>query len=79
MWDNLKPEQLAGASTTDLRHGTRVARRGTVSFTRSGFARVHWDDGCVTDEWAADLTVEAEDCVCGETSTRNCPEHQNAE
>jgi len=41
--------------------GTRVARLGTVSFTRSGFARIQWDDGTRSDEWAADLAVSHPD------------------
>jgi hypothetical protein len=44
------PEELAS--------GSRVARLGTVSFVRSGFVRVRWDDGLTTDEWAADLVVK---------------------
>ena len=39
--------------------GSRVARLGTISFTRSGFARIRWDDGTTSDEWAADLAVRA--------------------
>ena len=59
-WDFLKPSDLAGAGAVpgDLPNGTRVARLGTVSFVRSGFARVRWDDGLVTDEWVPDLEVQ---------------------
>lgn len=59
VWDFIPPDQLhAAAATGELRNGTRVARFGTVSFTRSGFARVNWDDGSTSDEWAADLRTE---------------------
>jgi hypothetical protein len=61
MWNHIDPRLLSGAkpaSSGELAHGTRVARLGTVSFVRSGFARVRWDDGRTTDEWAADLFVE---------------------
>ena len=58
MWDHIDPEHLAGASSEQLSTGQRVARHGTISFVRSGFARVRWDDGRVTDEWAADLVTE---------------------
>jgi hypothetical protein len=58
VWDHLTPDDLTGHATpTDnLANGTRVSRHGTISFTRSGFARVLWDDGTTTDEWAPDLT-----------------------
>lgn len=35
------------------RTGLRVC--GRVSFVRSGFATVRWDDGSETVEWAAEL------------------------
>jgi hypothetical protein len=38
--------------------GDRVSRHGTVSFHRSGFVRVRWDDGRVTEEWGPDLEIE---------------------
>lgn len=56
VWDFIPPDQLHAGATGELRNGTRVARFGTVSFTRSGFARVNWQDGTVSDWWIADLT-----------------------
>ena len=45
----------------EIGYRTRVVRHdgvvGTVSFVRNGFARVLWDDGTHTDEWAANLAV----------------------
>jgi hypothetical protein len=58
MWNFLPAGQLVnphGSAT-----GTRVARVGTVSFVRSGFARVRWDDGRISDEWLADLVATDE-------------------
>jgi len=60
MWDHLTPARLVDPHNTGpMTTGTRVARVGTVSFVRSGFARVRWDDGRVSDEWAADLIADA--------------------
>jgi hypothetical protein len=56
MWDFIPVVSLADTDGS-LPSGMRVARLGTVSFVRSGFARIRWDDGTVTDEWAADLAV----------------------
>jgi hypothetical protein len=36
-----------------------LVRRGTVSYTRSGFAFVRWDDGGESREWIPELVVEA--------------------
>jgi hypothetical protein len=58
MWDFISPDNLVGQDANGLPNGTRVSRHGIVSFTRSGFARVRWDDGTTTDEWAPDLIVE---------------------
>lgn len=44
---------------------SRVKTTGVVSFTRSGFARVRWLDGRVSDEWVADLTVIEDDAEDG--------------
>lgn len=59
-WDHLTPDDLRRAASVpgELQNGTRVAKRGTVSFVRSGVARVHWDDGTTSEDWAADLEVE---------------------
>ena len=59
MWDHLKPDALSRAASvpSELPNGARVAKLGTVSFTRSGFARVRWDDGTTTEDWAAELVV----------------------
>jgi hypothetical protein len=56
MWDFIPITSLTNGG---LPTGTRVARLGTISFIRSGFARIQWDDGRVSDEWAADLAVIA--------------------
>jgi hypothetical protein len=56
MWDFIPVPCLAEARAV-LPTGSRVARLGTVSFVRSGFARVRWDDGTVSDEWAAELAI----------------------
>ena len=56
MWDFL-PITTCPDAGGGLPTGTRVARLGTISFTRSGFARIRWDDGTMSDEWAADLAV----------------------
>jgi hypothetical protein len=64
MWNYIDPSTIGRgtpAAPGDLAHGTRVARLGTVSFVRSGFVRVRWDDGRTTDEWSADLVVEHRD------------------
>lgn len=46
MWDHISPDDLHGAGQTDApKTGERVSRHGTVSFSRSGFVRVRWDDG----------------------------------
>lgn len=53
-------------TASPLRSGARVAlvKRGTVSYERSGFARVRWDDGVDSDWWIADLVVlEGEEAV----------------
>jgi hypothetical protein len=36
-----------------------LVRRGSVAYTRSGFAFVRWDDGGESREWIAELVVEA--------------------
>lgn len=60
MWSFLPADRLIDPHNTGhMTTGTRVARVGTVSFVRSGFARVRWDDGRVSDEWAADLVTDA--------------------
>src|SRR5262249_20020997 len=59
MWDFIPITSLTDADGR-LPTGTRVARLGTICFTRAGFARIHWDDGRVSDEWAADLAVSRE-------------------
>jgi hypothetical protein len=56
MWDFIPVTSLTDAPG-GLCTGTRVARLGTISFVRSGFARIRWDDGTETDEWAADLSI----------------------
>jgi hypothetical protein len=56
MWDFVTTNTLTETGG-GLPTGTRVARLGTVSFMRSGFARIQWDDGTMSDEWAADLAV----------------------
>jgi hypothetical protein len=56
MWDFI-PIPILTHAGGGLPSGTRVARLGTISFVRSGFARIRWDDGTVSDEWAADLAV----------------------
>jgi hypothetical protein len=69
MWDPIDPRRIAPAKPAapgELAHGMRVARVGTVSFVRSGFARVQWDDGRTTDEWAADLVRTDHDPVTPE-------------
>ena len=58
MWDFLPADQLVDPHTNAS--GMRVARLGSVSFVRSGFARVRWDDGRVSDEWMADLVATDE-------------------
>lgn len=59
MWDHLPLDELRDPRTADVpKTGARVSRHGTVSFHRSGFVRVRWDDGRVSDEWAADLVIE---------------------
>ena len=55
MWNFLPPEHLIDPHAAP--NGARVARLGTVSFVRSGFARIRWDDGRVTEEWLADLVA----------------------
>jgi hypothetical protein len=60
MWDFI-PITTVTEANGGLPTGTRVARLGTISFVRSGFARIHWDDGRVSDEWAADLAVPTDD------------------
>jgi hypothetical protein len=58
MWNFLAVDELVcrrGSPT-----GARVARMGTLAFVRSGFARVRWDDGRVTDEWLPDLVAAQE-------------------
>lgn len=44
-----------------LRSGTRVTatRSGVVSYERSGFALVRWDDGAESLCWAAELEEAA--------------------
>lgn len=37
--------------------GDRVALCGTVSYERSGFVLVRWDDGSSSLIWGADLTA----------------------
>lgn len=60
MWDFISPDDLGNAGSVDwLSTGDRVARLGTISFVRSGFACVRGDDGATTTEWAADLVVRA--------------------
>ena len=56
MWDFI-PIDAMRPVVGPLANGTRVARVGTVSFDRSGFARVNWSDGRSSDEWTADLLV----------------------
>jgi hypothetical protein len=58
MWSHLPPDQLHDHKAGEPKTGTRVAMLGTVSFTRSGFARVRWDDGRITDHWATELRIE---------------------
>jgi hypothetical protein len=44
-----------------LRPGDRVTlgpNHGRVEHVRSGFARIQWDDGTRTTEWASELTLE---------------------
>ena len=56
MWDFIGPGGLHGASSMSAnRTGERVARAGTIRWVRSGIARVLWDDGRESEEWAADL------------------------
>lgn len=59
MWDFLPANQLVDPQASPT--GMRVARVGTVSFVRSGFARVRWDDGRTSDEWLADLVAQPDD------------------
>jgi hypothetical protein len=40
------------------RSGARVTLSGTVSYERSGFVLVRWDDGTVSLVWAAYLRRE---------------------
>lgn len=43
------------------RPGDRVSldgRRGRVGFERSGFVRVYWDDGDMSEVWGASLARE---------------------
>lgn len=35
-----------------------LVRRGTIAYTRSGFAFVRWDDGGESREWMPELVVE---------------------
>jgi hypothetical protein len=54
--------------------GDRVelVRRGTVSFVRSGFARVRWADDSTSDEWVPDLRlVSAAGWSCEERGHRH--------
>lgn len=57
MWDHINPSHLGHTEQAagEFKTGSRVAQHGTVSFIRSGFARVRWDDGRVSDEWAPEL------------------------
>jgi hypothetical protein len=48
----------APATLGQFATGDRVTRHGTVSFVRSGFAQVRWDDGRTSDEWCTDLVAE---------------------
>jgi hypothetical protein len=56
-WDYQASSNTGGSMTT----GDRVilTRRGTVSYVRSGFAFVRWDDGGESSEWAAELERDA--------------------
>jgi hypothetical protein len=46
-----------------MKTGDRVMliKRGTVAYTRSGFAFVRWDEGLESREWAAELIPEPHD------------------
>ncbi len=57
MWFHLPIEAVLGMREKDVYNhtGKRVSRQGTVAWVRSGFARVNWDDGTKSDEWATDL------------------------
>ena len=54
-WQSYEPDQGR------LRSGTRVlmTRHGAVSYERSGFALVRWDDGTESLEWASELKEAA--------------------
>jgi hypothetical protein len=57
--DRSTPDDPAAPGTLgQFATGDRVTRHGTVSFVRSGFAQVRWDDGRTSDEWCTDLTAE---------------------
>lgn len=60
IWNHLNPADLPRAAATpgELSNGARVSKHGTISFVRSGVARVHWDDGTTSEDWAADLVRE---------------------
>jgi hypothetical protein len=55
---NAPDDPAAPAALGQFATGDRVTRHGTVSYVRSGFARVRWDDGRSSDEWCTDLTAE---------------------
>jgi hypothetical protein len=59
--DRSTPDDPAAPATLgQFATGDRVTRHGTVSFVRSGFAQVRWDDDldAPADEWCTDLTAE---------------------